>query len=132
MVRDTFPPDVWELPLGKIQTIDKVEYIDVNGATIDWTSSPVRWETDFDTNFRPRFRPKPAETWPSTGDFMGAARVEVTAGWSQDDIPMTVRQAILLKVAEFEQSRGPGDETDEFIGTAAEFMLSNWTLPPWQ
>ena len=29
-------------------------------------------------------------------------------------------------------SRAPGDETDDFIGTAAEFMLSNWSLPPWQ
>lgn len=131
ITRDRFPVGAWDLPLGRIQSITSVEYINEAGVLITWTSSPLPYETDLATDFAPRLQPKTNESWPVTGDFMSAAQVSVKAGWDQKDIPFTIRGAILLKVAELEQARAPGDPESAAIMSAAALMLSNWTLPIW-
>jgi len=131
ITRDGFPAGAWALPLGRVASIVSVKYIDADGFLQTWTSSPLPYETDLDTDFSPRLRPKRDDSWPITGDFMGAAQVTLEAGWAQANIPLTVRQAILLKFAEFEQARAPGDPESEAIASAASMMLANWTLPIW-
>lgn len=132
ITRDRFPFQVWELPLGKIQSITSVKYIDLNGALLTWTGSPLPYEIDLATEHNPRLRPKENDSWPSTGNFLSAAQVRVTAGWDQDDIPFTVRSAILLKLAELNEARAPGDPEGEAQAAAAASLLSNWTLPIWR
>ncbi len=131
VIRDAFPVGPWQLPLGKITSVESVQYIDVDGVTQTWTASPLPYETDFDTDYTPRIRPKPAESWPATGSYMAAARISLTAGWAQANIPNTVRMAILLKIAALDEHRAPGDEDPETIELAAEMLLQRFKLPPW-
>ena len=131
VTRDAFPLSVWDLPLGRVQSITSVKYIDADGVLQTWTASPLPYEVDLATDFSPRLRPKGTESWPVTGDFLGAAQVTLVAGWDQVNIPFTIRSAILLKVAELEQMRAPGDPEGEAIASAADTMLANWTLPIW-
>jgi uncharacterized phiE125 gp8 family phage protein len=131
ITRDAFPTREWELPLGHVASIVSVKYIDNNGILQTWNSSPLPYTADLDTDFSPRLRPALNQSWPTTGDFMSAAQVTVSAGWTQADIPFTVRAAILLKVAELEQARAPGDPEGDAIASAATSMLTNWTLPIW-
>lgn len=131
VTQDAFPLSVWDLPLGHVQSITSVKYIDADGVLQTWTASPLPYEVDLATDFSPRLRPKRTESWPVTGDFLSAAQVTLIAGWDQENIPFTIRSAILLKVAELEQMRGPGDPEGEAIASAADTMLANWTLPIW-
>ena len=131
ITRDRFPLNAWDLPLGRIQAIKSVKYIDEAGLLQTWTSSPLPYESDLATDFGPRLQPKIDDSWPVTGTFLSAAQVTVTAGWAQADIPFTIRGAILLKVAELEQARAPGDPDSAAIMSAAALMLANWTLPIW-
>lgn len=131
VVRDAFPVGPWALPLGKIKSVQSVQYIDLDGATQNWTASPLPYETDFDTLYDPRIRPKPTESWPSTGSYMGAARISLTAGWAQADVPNTVRMAILLMVGANDEHRAPGDEDPATIEAAAKMLLGRYQLPPW-
>ena len=84
-----------------------IEYIDVDGNTQTWSSA--LYESDLDSDFQGRLRPLRNETWPSTGDYFAAARVTITAGWSTADVPFTVKQALLMKVADLYEVRAPGD-----------------------
>ncbi len=129
---DRFPPRLWELPLGHIQAVTSVKYIDLNGVLQTWGGSPLPYEVDLATDFNPRLRPKENDSWPSTGNFLSAAQVSVTAGWDQSDIPFTVRSAILLKVAELNEARAPGDPEGDATAAAAMSLLANWTLPIWR
>ncbi len=131
ITRDRFPVGVWGLPLGRVASITAVKYIDADGILQTWTGSPLPYEVDLDTDFAPRLQPKTNESWPSTGDFMSAAQITLKAGWTQADIPFTARSAILLKFAELEQTRAPGDPDAASIMSAAALMLANWTLPIW-
>lgn len=130
ITRDKFPRQVWELPLGRITAIDSVQYKDSNGTTQTWGSSPItEYQTDLDTDFRPRLRP--TSSWPSIGDYMSAARVTVTAGWANADIPYSINQALKLLVGAAYYTRVPGDDDPEDIQTAAELLLDQWSLPIW-
>jgi len=131
VTRDDFPVSTWELPLGRVASIVSVKYIDADGLLQTWTGSPLPYEVDLDTDFAPRLRPRRTESWPITGDFLSAAQVTLTAGWTQQNIPFTIRSGILLKFAELEQGRAPGDPDGEAIASAASMMLNNWTLPIW-
>ncbi len=129
IVRDGFPTPPWDLPLGKIQSITKVEYIDTDGITQDWTQSPPLWEFDNDSDHKARLRPKSGESWPTTGSYLSSARVEVIAGWTVADVPNTVKQGILLKFASLFESRAPGDPSGSDVEAAAKILLSSWKLP---
>ncbi len=56
--RDDFPIGTWDLPLGRVISITSVKYIDADGVLQTWTSSPLPYEVDLDTDFAPRLRPK--------------------------------------------------------------------------
>ena len=135
VMMDGFPRVCIELPLGKISAIVSVKYIDSDGALQTWTASPLPYDTDLATDFRPRLQPKPGQNWPATGVYFNSAQIVVTAGWAQDDIPHTLKAAILQKVAEIDEVRAPGDERGATSSLAptrtASAMISNWVLPPW-
>jgi len=131
ITRDRFPQQRWDLPLGHIQSITSVKYIDVDGLLQTWGGSPLPYEVDLATDHNPRLRPKENESWPSTGNFLSAAQVTVVAGWNQGDVPFTVRSAILLKCGELSEARAPGDPEGDAVAAAAKSLLANWTLPIW-
>jgi uncharacterized phiE125 gp8 family phage protein len=129
IVQDAFPYGDWQLPLGHIASITNIQYIDTDGATQTWGGSPLPYSLDNASNHMARLRPTPSESWPTTGDYLSAARVTVTAGWSTDDIPYTVKEAILLKVGALNETRVPGDPEMQDIEDAALALLSGWMLP---
>ena len=128
--RDKFPVGAWKLPRGRISAINSVQYVDSDGAVQTWADSPLEYESDLTTDFQPRLMPKPGFAWPSTGNYLAAARVTFTAGWSAADVPYTIRQAILLKCGVNFGTRIPGDDDPEAIENAARILLVPWTLPP--
>jgi uncharacterized phiE125 gp8 family phage protein len=136
IARDDFPYSDWCLPLGHISAIVSVEYLDSSNVLNTWTASPLPYESDLATDYEPRLRPKTGQSWPATGIYFNTARVTVTAGWAQDDIPGTLKQAILMKVAELDEVRGPGDERATVAAGAdartADAMIGAWVLPIWR
>jgi uncharacterized phiE125 gp8 family phage protein len=129
VVRDTFPVSAWRLPLGKVVSITSIEYVDSNGVTQNWNPSPIEYQLDNDSDYQARLRPKSGFTWPDTGEYLSAARVTLVAGWTPTQLPFTVKQAVLLKIASMFETRGPGDEDSEPIDNAAQMLLSGWKLP---
>lgn len=128
VVNDKFPlTGWWALPLGYVDSITSVQYIDTNGATQTWSSA--NYELDNASDYQARLRPVPAQSWPSIGEYLSAARVTMVAGWAVDDVPYTVRQAVLMMVANFDEGRAPGDPDGMHIERAAEALLSAWRLP---
>lgn len=131
VVDDRFPlsGNAWKLPLGKVQSIASVQYIDSAGATQTWTAS--NYTLDNDSDSCARLRPVPTQDWPDIGEYDGAARVTMQAGWNAADVPYTVRQAILLYCGMIAEHRAPGDPEAEPTERAAERLLQRWELPIW-
>lgn len=127
IVRDHFPIGAWQLPLGKVQSITNVQYIDVDGNTQTWPTS--EYEIDLATDFQARLQPKSTKSWPSTGTYLSAARVTMRAGWNPENVPYTLKQALLMKVADFYEVRAPGDPLATSLDTAADILLTGWSLP---
>jgi len=124
---DRFPVDYWPLPLGYIESVDQIQYIDVDGNTQTW--DPTRYEIDNGSQFQTRLRPIRNESWPSTGDYFSAAQLTVTAGYTSSTLPYTLRQAILLMASAYYEGRAPGDPETANIEAAAKHLLSGWALP---
>lgn len=127
IIADDFPIGCWDLPLGKIRSVDSVEYVDVDGNTQTWSSA--NYEVDLLSDFKARLRPLRDISWPDTGSYLNAATVTVTAGWLPADVPYTIRQALLLKVGDFFENRAPGDPLASSTDAAAEMLLHGWSLP---
>lgn len=130
VTRDRFPVGLWRLPMGKVASIESVEYIDDDGVTQTWDGSPLPYELDNASNYAARLRPARNQAWPTTGDYLAAARVTINAGWTTTTIPYEVRQSILLKVGSFYESRVPGDADPNIIDKAATDLLLAYRLPP--
>lgn len=126
---DDAPHGVLELPLGYVTAVDSVAYTDADGNAQTWDSA--NYEADLATEWKPRVRPTTGGSWPTCGDYLGAFRVTITAGWSQASIPYSIKQSILLKIGSLFASRVPGDDDPTLIENAAREMLAAWTLPPW-
>ena len=127
VVRDQFPVGGWMLPLGKVQSIESVEYIDADGDVQTWASS--EYELDNASDFQSRLRPASGTSWPTVGDYWAAARVSLTAGWDGSAVPYAIKQALLLKLASLYDVRAPGDADSNAIERAAMALLASWTLP---
>jgi uncharacterized phiE125 gp8 family phage protein len=129
VVRDSFPIGPWTLPLGRVESITTIQYIDTSGVTQTWAPSPTEWQLDNDSDYQARLDLKPGFSWPSTGEYLSVARIELIAGWIAAAVPFTLKQAMLLKIAGMYETRGPGDPESTSVDDAAEVLLSGWKLP---
>jgi len=93
---DRFPDEI-ELPMGPVQSITSVKYIDTDGVeqtlssavyTID-DYSPVPWLLLVEDN-----------VWPDTYDSANAVKVRYVAGWGDagTDVPEDIKTAMLLVI----------------------------------
>src|ERR1043165_8828497 len=91
---DKFPADLITVPLGNLQTIDSIAYIDTDGAsqTVDSIDYAV------DTRSEPAsIRPSYDGSWPTTRDQTdNAVIVQFTCGYGDNasDVPDGLRAAI--------------------------------------
>jgi uncharacterized phiE125 gp8 family phage protein len=128
LVLDCFPRmcgRVIELPRGPLVSVDAVKYYDA--ANDLQTLSDTKY--DVDTSSRPgRIAPVYGESWPITRPRIGAVQIEFTAGHGDaDDVPQTIKQAILLLVGHWYAHR-------EAVGTvtrSVEFAVDSLLGVEW-
>lgn len=131
VVDDDFPSGDWRLPLGYIDSITSVQYIDSAGATQTWTASPEEWQLDNASDSAARLSPKPNFSWPDVGEYPSAARVTLVAGWSVDNVPTSIAMAVLKRIGQLYESRAPGDPEADIEEAATRSILAPWVLPIW-
>lgn len=92
-----------ELPRPPLRSVTSVKYYDA--ANVERTVSSTYY--DVDVASRPgRLVPAWGYTWPATYPRLNAVNVEFSAGYGDaDDVPETIRQAILLLVGHWYANR---------------------------
>lgn len=97
---DEFPTEEIEIPLGPVQSVTAVTYVDLSGATqtvsltdyyVDVTS-PTAWIV-------------PQIEWPNTMQAANAVAVSFVAGTSVSSVPAAIKHAILLLVGHWFDNR---------------------------
>ena len=92
--------DAIKLPRPPVAALSAFEYRDTAGATQTVPASAYRLES----NSTPaRVELLPNQTWPTTDTHPAAVTITYTAGYgaTSDDVPETLRRAVLLLVEEF-------------------------------
>jgi uncharacterized phiE125 gp8 family phage protein len=119
---------------GSVSSIDSIQYRDSSGNLQTVDSSVYQTLIGQHSTL---IREAPNKSWPELNEYLDALRVTFTAGWTDTDVPLAVRQAILLMVGKFHFTRAPGDpdEANTAIGRgveiAAKNLLGPWKLPVW-
>jgi uncharacterized phiE125 gp8 family phage protein len=93
-----------ELPMGNLVEVGSVKYIDVNG--VEQTLDPSEYSVD-DVNVPGRLRLAYGKFWPSPRSQWDAVRIEYDVGWSVDEVPAPVKQALLLHLSQMYENRTP-------------------------
>lgn len=119
------------LPLGRCLAVRNVQYRDTGG---DWrtltgaTGDTIGNDYDEDLNSTTagEIYPFTGESWPFTQDARNAVRVLGRFGYGDlGDVPADIKQAILLRLADMFEGRGPEDKkwTD-----AAKMVLAPYVI----
>jgi uncharacterized phiE125 gp8 family phage protein len=104
---------VW-LPVWPIETIDSIEYVDVDGVAMTLPTSVYEYRADARTIVL-----KAEQSWPSK---QYDSRILITVSLGADVVPAAVKHAILLRVEDFYENRGSEGDSD---WTAFDSLLSN-------
>ncbi len=101
---DGFPCGSFLIPLGPIQSITSIQYRD--GAGQMQTLSADRYDVDLDQE-PCRIHRAPGSSWPALTVRPGSVKVTFQAGYGSDpeDIPVILRQAILLLIGHWYEER---------------------------
>lgn len=89
LVLNEFPAGDLVLPIGPVQSVDLISYLDQDGA--ETTFEPVDYAVD---TASVEARVRPIDRWPTTADALNGVKVEWTAGAT--DCPTDIQVAILL------------------------------------
>lgn len=118
LVCDAFPR-AFLVPLPPTQTVEQITYIDTDGN--QQTVDPAVYQVDTDSQ-PARVVPLPGQSWPATqSGIVNTVRLRFIAGFGDAaaDVPMPIRQAIALWVANLYVEREPVGATQ-----AAELPMS--------
>jgi uncharacterized phiE125 gp8 family phage protein len=125
---DDFPSWEIEAKPTPLIAVSSIVYVDSDGdaTTLDAADYQV-------SAYQGLITPAYGESWPITRSQMDAVTVTFTAGYgTADDIPQTVRQAILMQVGEWvmnrEPSRSPGGGPggDRLSATVMALLDTAW------
>ena len=97
-------PGVVTLPMSPFQSLTSVEYYDADNALQSATAS------DFETRLagdRVTLRPKSGKVWPPAYTREDAIKITYVAGFgaAATDVPQSIRQALLLLIGHWYESR---------------------------
>jgi uncharacterized phiE125 gp8 family phage protein len=115
---DEFPcrDDYIEVPRPPLQTVTYVKYKDDAGTLQTLAASNYIVDTASEPG---RIALKYGQTWPSAYKETQAVQIQFVAGYkSADEVPWTIRQAILLKLTDLYMNRGdsaPNEAVDKAI-----------------
>lgn len=127
--RDRFPVDVFYLPLGRVQSITSVQYVDndQSPSLITWSSD--EWISELNSDVAGRFTPRDTYSYPDADGELTEVIVTFVAGWTAQQIPERAKMAILYKVALMDMSRAPGDADARQYEGAVHNLLTAYKLP---
>ncbi len=94
---------VVELPMGPVRTVDAIRVSDANGDM--QALAPTQWSVSANAQTA---RLSFIGTPPSPGRPVGGIEIDVTAGYGDapGDVPLSLRQAMLLLIARWFENRG--------------------------
>jgi uncharacterized phiE125 gp8 family phage protein len=102
---DCFPQFLIELQRPPSISVTSIKYIDSNGDT--QTLDASKYTTDFNS-YVARITPAFNEIWPTTRAIIDAVTIEYVAGYGDaDDVPETIKQALLLLITNWYVNREP-------------------------
>lgn len=120
---DKFPAGEFYLYRPRLQSVAGIKYYE-NGVQQTLSSSAYT----IDTSCEPG-RVKPIDSWPSADDRLRAVEISYVAGYgSANDVPMSIKQAILFTVSEWFRNR----ESEGRLPDAAKvlFGVESWGFLP--
>lgn len=99
---DEFPAGVVRLPLTPVMSVESIKYFDTSG--VEQTLDPAEYFVD--TKSKPA-RLVPVTSWPSTFCRPNSITIAATVGYGTEasDVPQTIKQAMLLMVADMYENR---------------------------
>jgi uncharacterized phiE125 gp8 family phage protein len=105
---DEFPDGDFELPVYPLSSVTSIQYIDTAGATQTLAASV--YDSDANAN-PPRIALAYNQSWPTTRGDINAVTVTYVAGYGTDaaSVPDTIRQALLMRVADLFENRGDAE-----------------------
>ena len=112
-----FPARGFRLPGGKVTAVEKIDYIDADGApqtlTGPTSGTPgTDYQEDLTDDEQAWLYPAAELLWPGTDfDVLNAVTVEYTVGFgvTPEDVPETIRHAIRIKLANLYNNPEGGD-----------------------
>jgi uncharacterized phiE125 gp8 family phage protein len=121
---DCFPSEIF-IPMGPVQSIDMIAYVDGDGADQTLAAEGYQWRKE---RFAARVKPPFGGSWPGARQQFDAVQVEFTAGFpgTEDsppnlaNIPETLRHAMLLLIGHWYENR----ETISIGNIASEIGLT--------
>lgn len=107
---DRFPggSQVLRLPLGSVQSITSISYLDNAGATQTWPTAEYR--TDLPTGFQAttgRITPAYGYNWPTTQNVMNAVTVRMVVGYgaARSNVPEGIKVGMKALIGHWDRSR---------------------------
>ena len=100
LVLDGFPgTSTIELPMSPVNAVASVKYLDADG--VEQTMPSADYVVDIDSLVGRLV----AEEWPETKETVNAVRIRYTAGWSAANVPVAIKQWLLIRVATMYEHR---------------------------
>jgi uncharacterized phiE125 gp8 family phage protein len=119
-----FPKHPIRLPRSPLQAVTSIVYTAEDGTST--TLDPAAYTVDT-LSLIGRVYPAYQTDWPSTRAVPNALRVTYTAGWTEDRIPQSLKQAIRLLTAHYYEHREP--VLTGTIATELAFAVEALVLP---
>ena len=112
------------LPVKPVSSIDKIEIHTAVGGTVLWGADNYYLKQ----GLAPVIVKKLGRSWPVPGVPVEGIQIHVTAGFgpSWNDVPATIRQAILMLAAYFYYNRGDGEVASAMKASGAEGLLASY------
>lgn len=123
-------PDAINLPLAPVQSIDSINYVDINNASQLLAGTEYVASLDY---LPPRIVPAAGKSWPATGDHPSAVTIVFLAGITADPllVPGPIVQATLLILGHLYEHR---EDVTPGVGAPSPAVLprnSDWLLMPY-
>lgn len=127
---DTWPCVVL-LPMGPVQAISSIAYLDGNGTSQTLSSSAYRLDAN-----TARITPAYGYSWPTVRDTTAPITITYTAGFGTSSaVPLTLKQAIKFLVSHWYEERTPivtSGAVPKVLPLAVESLLrSHWQGEVW-
>lgn len=116
------------LPKSPVASVTHVKYIDTAGTLTTWSSSLYQVDV---ASIRGRIAPAWGQCWPCAREQFGAWQIRYVCGYgTPDDIPMAIRQAMLLIIGHwFEHRESVADFQVFGVPLSSEHLLWRFRVP---